>query len=223
MTRKHLPTLSETSFLEELALAVLNSKKMGECAVVLPSFRAVTAFKRVFTTKATKACRMPHVMTLGAFMEGNGEFQIADNLEILARLYQVQLNHTKEKKDFSLFLNWGSVALADFHQIDHHMKDANQVFKNLRDIKEIEEWSFDPSKKLTEAQISFMNQWDRLPHLYKDLHERLKKDGMTTKAKLSWDVAKKGNVQKYQTVYAAGLARSREAYLSPRCRCILCP
>jgi ATP-dependent helicase/nuclease subunit B len=217
VTRKHLPTLSETSFLEELALAVLNSKKMGECAVVLPSFRAVTAFKRVFTTKATKACRMPHVMTLGAFMEGNGEFQIADNLEILARLYQVQLNHTKEKKDFSLFLNWGSVALADFHQIDHHMKDANQVFKNLRDIKEIEEWSFDPSKKLTEAQISFMNQWDRLPHLYKDLHERLKKDGMTTKAMLSWDVAKKGNVQKYQAVYAAGLAAitpSEKLYLT---------
>jgi len=217
VARKHLPTLSETSFLEELALAVLNSKNMGECAVVLPSFRAVTAFKRVFTNIATKACRMPQVMTLGAFMEGDGEFQIADNLEILARLYQVQLNHTEEKKDFSLFLNWGSVALADFHQIDHHMKDANQVFKNLRDIKEIEEWSFDTSKKLTEAQISFMNQWDRLPHLYKDLHERLKKDGMTTKAKLSWDVAIKGDVQKYQAVYAAGLAAitpSEKLYLT---------
>ena len=173
MTQKHLPTLSETSFLEELAHTVLNNKNMGVCAVVLPSFRSVTTFKRVFTSKATKACRMPQVMTLGAFMEGNGEFQIADNLEILARLYQVQLNYTKEKKDFGLFLNWGSVALADFHQIDHHMKDANQVFKNLRDIKEIEEWSFETSKELTEDQISFMNQWDRLPHLYKDLHERL--------------------------------------------------
>ena len=217
VTQKHLPTLSKTSFLEELALTVLNNKNMGACAVVLPSFRSVTSFKRVFTRKATKACRMPQVMTLGAFMEGNGEFQIADNLEILARLYQVQLNYTKEKKDFGLFLNWGSVALADFHQIDHHMKDANQVFKNLRDIKEIEEWSFDTSKKLTEDQISFMNQWDRLPHLYKDLHERLKQDGMTTKAMLSWDVAKKGNVQKYKTVYAAGLAAitpSEKLYLT---------
>jgi hypothetical protein len=68
---------------------------------------------------------MPHVMTLGAFMEGDGELQTADNLEVLARLYQVQINSNKEKKDFRLFLNWGSVAIADFHQIDHHMKDAN--------------------------------------------------------------------------------------------------
>lgn len=217
MSQKHLPTLSASSFLEDLASTVLKNENMGSCAVVLPSFRAVTTFKRVITRQATKACRMPQVMTLGAFMEGSGDFQIADNLEVLARLYQVQLASNLEKKDFGLFLNWGSVALADFHQIDHHMKDAHQVFKNLRDIKEIEEWSFDNANELTEAQISFMHQWDRLPHLYKDLHDRLKKDGMTTKAMLSWEVAKKGDVQKYMNVYAAGLAAitpSEKLYLT---------
>jgi ATP-dependent helicase/nuclease subunit B len=217
VTQKYSPTLSKISFLEELAVDVLENEHMGDCAVLLPSFRTVTTFKRILTQKVLKACRMPHVMTLGAFMEGDGEFQAADNLEILARLYQVQVNSNKAIKDFRLFLNWGSVAIADFHQIDHHMKDANQVFKNLRDIKEIEEWSFDITHELTEAQTAFMKQWDRLPHLYKDLHQRLQKDGMTTKAKLSWNVAKKGDVQKYKTVYAAGLAAitpSEKLYLT---------
>ena len=217
MATKHLPTLSSASFLEDLAHTVLENKNKGACAVVLPSFRAVATFKRVFSKLAQEACRMPKVMTLGAFMEGHGEFQIADNLEVLARLYQVQLKSSDDGKDFSLFLNWGSVALADFHQIDHHMLDAIQVFKNLRDIKEIEEWSFDTTDELTQAQTSFMKQWDRLPHLYEDLHSRLKDDGMTTKAMLSWDVAKGGDVHKYETVYAAGLAAitpSEKLYLT---------
>ena len=217
MATKHLPTLSGASFLEDLAHTVLENKNKGTCAVVLPSFRAVATFKRIFSKLAHEACRMPKVMTLGAFMEGHGEFQIADNLEVLARLYQVQLKSSDDGKDFSLFLNWGSVALADFHQIDHHMLDAIQVFKNLRDIKEIEEWSFDTTDELTQAQTSFMKQWDRLPHLYKDLHSRLKDDGMTTKAMLSWNVAKGGDVHKYETVYAAGLAAitpSEKLYLT---------
>ena len=145
-------------------------------------------------------------MTLGAFMEGDEDFNLAENLEVLARLYAVQINLPEGRDGFTSFLNWAPVALADFHAIDHHLKDALAVFKNLRDIKEIEEWSFAIDKKLTEDQIIFMKQWDRLPNLYIQLHEVLSKDGLITKAKLSRKVAEEGQTNIYDMVYAAGLA-----------------
>ena len=124
---------------------------------------------------------MPKVMTLGAFMEGDESFSLAENLEVLARLYAVQVHLPEGRDGFTSFLNWGPIALSDFHAIDHHLKDALAVFKNLRDIKEIEEWSFAPDQELTEDQIIFMKQWDRLPTLYTKLHEVLSEDGLVTK------------------------------------------
>ena len=33
-------------------------------------------------------------------------------------------------------------ALADFNAVDHHLLEARQVFRDLRNIKDIEAWSF---------------------------------------------------------------------------------
>ena len=206
MNKIHAITLGSQTFLEDVANILCQHESPEKCAVVLPSFRAVNAFKRAFAKVVGQPCRMPKVMTLGAFMEGDEAFSMAENLEVLARLYAVQVDLPEGRDGFSSFLNWGPVALSDFHAIDHHLKDALAVFKNLRDIKEIEEWSFAPDKKLTDDQIIFMKQWDRLPNLYTKLHEVLREDGLVTKAKLSRKVAEEGKTDGYDMVYASGLA-----------------
>ncbi len=137
VNKKHTPTLSSPTFLEDVANIVCQNRNPEKCAVVLPSFRAVNAFKRAFAKVVGKPSRMPKIMTLGAFMEGDEDFFLAENLEVLARLYAVQINLPEGRDGFTSFLNWAPVALADFHAIDHHLKDALAVFKNLRDIKEI--------------------------------------------------------------------------------------
>lgn len=212
----YLLTLNGPSFLDELAKFVCEQEKPENCAVVLPSFRAVETFKRSFARAVGKPSRIPFVMTLGAFMEGEEDFVLAENLEVLARLYAVQLDLPQGREGFHSFLNWGPIALADFHSIDQHLLDANKVFKNLKDIKDIEEWSFDSKKELTKDQKVFRNQWNRLPQLYKGLHEGLEKDGTTTKAKLSKYVAQSAKTDKYDRVFAAGLAAltpTEELYL----------
>jgi ATP-dependent helicase/nuclease subunit B len=206
VNKPHSITLSSQTFLEDVATIICQFENPEKCAVVLPSFRAVNAFKRAFAKVVGKPSRMPKAMTLGAFMEGDEEFYLAESLEVLARLYAVQINLPEGRDGFTSFLNWGPIALSDFHSIDHHLKDALAVFKNLRDIKEIEEWSFDTDKKLTEDQIIFMKQWDRLPNLYGQLHQVLAEDGLITKAKLSRKVAEEGNTDLYDMVYATGLA-----------------
>ena len=106
---------------------------------------------------------------------------IADQLESLAVLYGVQLKSEGGHSGFESFLNWGAVALADFNAVDMCCLDAKSVFKNLKDIKDIEEWSF-AKKDWSEDMIRFAEQWDRLFPLYKAFHNELDKKGQTTLA-----------------------------------------
>ena len=135
-------TLSSTSFLEEVASTVLAEDRPELCAVVLPSFRARAAFYRACSRVATKATRMPQAFTLSGFVVADEKLTIVDQLEALAVLYDVQLSEKDGHKGFENFLSWGPVALADFNAVDMSCKDAVSVFKNLKDIKDIEDWSF---------------------------------------------------------------------------------
>jgi len=179
-----------------------------KCAVVLPSFRAAEAFKRAYARLHVGPCRLPEVMTLGAFMEGRGdaEYQIADPLEVLATLFAVQLKEEGGREGFDRYLNWGPVALADFHAVDHYELDAAQVFKNLKDIKDIEDWSFGEEKVLSEDQKRFSEQWSRLLPLYNSLHSTLEKKGLITKARKSRNICSTGDTGHYDKIFAAGLA-----------------
>ena len=83
-------TISKTSFLEEVALAVLSEKSPEKCAVVLPSFRARAAFYRACSRVAKKTSRLPQAYTLSGFVVKEEERKIIDPLETLAVLYEVQ-------------------------------------------------------------------------------------------------------------------------------------
>lgn len=202
------PTLTNTSFLDEVASAVMKEKQPEICAVILPSYRAVQAFKRVYAKIHVGPCRLPAVMTLGAFMEGSDDssLQIADQLEVLATLFSVQLKEKGGREGFDRYLSWGPVALADFHSIDHYQLNAASVFKNLKDIKDIEDWSFGEDKILSEDQIRFAEQWARLLPLYNSLHDTLKEKGLITKARRSRDICEGADTSMYHTVFTAGLA-----------------
>ncbi|NNE55038.1 MAG: hypothetical protein HKN32_03385, partial [Flavobacteriales bacterium] len=64
--------------------------------------------------------------------------------------------------DFSL---WAPTALGDFNTIDTYMLDGKQVFTDLRNIKEIENWSF-LEEPLSAEQTNFLEFWNVLGKLY---------------------------------------------------------
>ena len=41
-------------------------------------------------------------------------------------------------KSFDEFLNWGQILLNDFDEIERYQVDSKLLFRNLKDIKEIE-------------------------------------------------------------------------------------
>ena len=79
----------------------------------------------------------------------------ADKLRLIAELYNIYKKHHKE--EFDEFYHWGEVLIADFDMIDKYMVDAQQLFRNVSDLKELEaDMSY-----LTKEQIALINRFWR--------------------------------------------------------------
>lgn len=86
--------------------------------------------------------------------------------------------------DFDQFLQWAPRAMADFNVVESYLLDGAVVFRDLRAIKEIEDWSFLQSE-LSASQRSFMAHWDMLGKLYQAWIEHCKATGQAFTGQLA--------------------------------------
>ena len=145
--------------------------------IVLPSERAKKYIAASLFKTYQKPILAPEMITIDRWIRNLSDKTVIDKTRVLVKLFKVQLeNLTNEKdKSFDEFMSWGTILLSDYDEIDRYLLSSEQVFKNLADIKEIENWSFG-DETLSEGQKRFMEFWDRLPDYYKRLNEVLDKE-----------------------------------------------
>ena len=171
-----IPKIAKFIHSEELDLSHLT--------IVLPSERAKKYLTSALFDVYQKPLISPKMVTIDKWIKSYSPETVIDKTRALIKLYEI---HQKEvfkstsetmnynDESFDEFIKWGDILLSDFNEIDRYLLDAKQVFKNLTDIKEIENWSFG-EENLTEAQIRFMEFWDRLPGYYFALNDVLSKN-----------------------------------------------
>ena len=162
-------------FVEEIARYIkANNLPLANLKIILPSERMKKYLHAALFEAYKKPIIAPEITTIDRWVRTLSSKPIIDKSRVLVELFKIQLQHAKTEEDrsFDEFLTWGEILLSDFNDIDRYLLDAKQVFKNLADIKEIENWSFD-SEQLSPAQIRFMEFWDRLPGYYYDLQKVL--------------------------------------------------
>ena len=142
--------------------------------IVLPSERMKKYLSEALVNVAGKPIFAPKMITMDQWVKSHSKRAVIDSTRAQLRLFEIQLETAKTEEDLSYdeFLNWGTTLLSDFNEIDRYMLDAKQIFRNLADIKEIENWSFG-SESLTPSQKRFMEFWDRLPSYYFSLNKKL--------------------------------------------------
>ncbi|XOV66579.1 MAG: PD-(D/E)XK nuclease family protein [Fluviicola sp.] len=147
---------------------------LGHLTIVLPSERMRKFVSKALVESAGKPILAPEMITMDRWVRGLSQKTVIDSTRALLSLFEIQLEQAKTEEDrsFEEFLNWGNILLSDFNEIDRYLLDAKQVFRNLADIKEIENWSFG-EQKLTPSQERFMEFWDRLPDYYYALNKKL--------------------------------------------------
>jgi RecB family exonuclease len=146
--------------------------------IVLPSERAVKFISAALYRRNKGPLIAPEMITIDRWVRKHSEKTVIDRTRLLVKLFAVQMEDPADPKDalFDEFMQWGQILLSDFDEIDRYLLDPEMVFRNLADIRELENWSFN-STEPTQAQQRFMQFWDRLPRYYKRFNELLEQDG----------------------------------------------
>lgn len=166
------------SFLADLANQLLEDHKdhLREVTVVLPGKRAGIFLKRELKRKNYHGW-LPKITTLSELMTDMSKLKRGDSLDLTFELFICHKKRANNEDTFEGFLQWGSTLLTDFNEIDHYLINPKHLFKNIRDFKEIDEWSFG-EEEWTQTQKRFANFWDQLLPLYNAFQSHMNQIGL---------------------------------------------
>lgn len=111
---------------------------------IVPNKRAAMFLKEHVHKTMLKAGRMPRLMTLRNFLTRLSGLREVPERKLMFILYDcyrrvmARRNAQKNMRTFDSFVFWGDMILSDFEEIDRSMVNASALFKNLRDVKEIQ-------------------------------------------------------------------------------------
>jgi RecB family exonuclease len=158
--------------------------------IIVPSQRMISYLQAALFRKAGKPLLMPEMYTIDAWVQQLTPDPVIDPTIALFELFRIFQADPVEHEipTFDAFLAWGQLLLNDFDEIDRYLVDPKQLFKNLRDVREIEQWSFN-GDDLSKGQQKFMAFWDKLGPYYFAFEKQLKQLECTTKGKAYRDLA----------------------------------
>ncbi|MDD2982079.1 MAG: PD-(D/E)XK nuclease family protein [Crocinitomicaceae bacterium] len=167
-----------------------NSVNLENWVIILPSQRAVHYLQKALFEAYGHPIVSPEITTIYSWIQELTSETILDKIRLLLILFEVHEKHSKKEDivTFDEFIKWGTILISDFDELDRYLIDDKQLFKNLRDIKEIENWSFD-TDTLSENQQKFLAFWERLPSLYQEYNIVLAKNNSTYMGKAYRKVA----------------------------------
>ncbi len=182
-------------FLEALAKYIttqVEGDPAGRC-FVFPNRRSGLFFKR-FLVKHTKGTGWsPRILTINELMTELSGYQQADPLDMLFALHDIYSAKAAFPEPFDTFYAWGEMMISDFDTLDKYLVDPDAIFRNIRELKEIDEefggleeeqvefirkfWKSFHQGDVTKEKELFLATWKLLPELYHALKEHLAEKG----------------------------------------------
>ncbi len=163
-------------FLQDIAEYILAKpgSDLEKLSLILPNKRACTYLRKHISTLLDKPAFSPEFLTMDQWGEQNTSEEIPDQISLLFLLYQTYVEvKGPGAEPFANFTKWGGMMLNDFDEIDKYLVDPKVIFSDLRNIMEIENWSFGTEEELSDQQQIFMDFWNELPKYYTAFEKRL--------------------------------------------------
>ena len=184
----------QQTFLAEVATKLFEQygDNISTLTIVLPSRRARLFFSEALSHLTDKPLWQPEYISIDDIMSEASSYTSGEKIRLITELYKIYSQHHDES--FDKFYFWGEMLLSDFDLIDKYMIDADMLFRNISDIKELEAdmsyltpemrrvintfWShFEKEESLSDEKRKFLNIWLSLAPIYHSLHERLSQLG----------------------------------------------
>lgn len=170
----------ETFLKEKVALIYqAHPNNLKDVSIIIPNKRAAVYIQNYLAQQKGMAQFSPEILTINEWVDGHTNEKIISQTELLFILYDVHCAIEKdEAEDFNSFIKWGRIILSDFDEIDRYLIPPRLIFRDLRNIKEIENWSF-LEEELSDGQEKYLTLWDKLPDYYRILNVELDKREVT--------------------------------------------
>ena len=183
------------SFLTQVAEQLYGKygDELSKLVVLFPSQRARLFFCEALLEVVDKPIWAPQFVTIDELMSQISSLHTADRLRLISELHAVYTEYHEE--DFDRFYHWGEMLVADFDMVDKYMVDAERLFVNIADIKEIEAdlsyltpeqeeyvrrfWNtLSSNMPLSKQKDYFLKIWRSLPEIYTKYKARLRSLGI---------------------------------------------
>lgn len=194
-------------FLDSLAgsLYMEFGNTLNRHCLVFPNRRAGLFFLKYLASKIDKPVWEPSVLTINELFRDHSVLQPAGNEILMFELYKVYRRLRKSAESFDNFYFWGDILLNDFDDIDKYLVNASLLFKNVIDIKNIDQqfggltesqmeiikkfWvNFNPEKH-TDQKTGFRDIWSVLNDLYHEFRSSLTAQNLAYEGMIFRDLA----------------------------------
>lgn len=150
-------------FLKSIAQAyACRFSDLSEFCFLFPNKRSGTFFLKYLSEEC--GCRLmlaPEIKTISEFVCDLSGLVPASRLDLIFLLYESYLELLGADADgdgpagvdFDSFRSWGETVLSDFREVDLYLCDPGEIFKNVKDFREI------ASNFLTEEQRMVMSEY----------------------------------------------------------------
>lgn len=113
-----------------------------ECCFVFPNRRSALFFQKYLGQAAGKPVFAPHMVTINDLFSELSGLRQAGKVEMLYMLYKryaaLMWPDGDVKESFDEFVYWGDTLLNDFDDIDKYRVDAEKLFTNIKDLKDLD-------------------------------------------------------------------------------------
>lgn len=187
---------------------------LADCLFVFPSRRSGLFFTKYLGEGLSRPLAVPRTITIGDLFGSMSALHVADRTTLLFRLFDIyrHVSAREDRDEFDQFVFWGDMLISDFDDVDKYLVDAEKLFSNVSDLKEIEArfsgfddetiriiQSFWRNVRLPESgdisdpkRRTFYETWSILYQLYTRFRESLLSEGLAYEGMLEREVVTQG-------------------------------
>ncbi|MEO7990081.1 MAG: PD-(D/E)XK nuclease family protein [Chryseolinea sp.] len=180
------------TFLQEVADTIVKDYPDWEnLTVVFPNQRAALYFRKALTENLSIPRWAPNILSIEEFIASFSELKVIDKISLIALLFNAFKKVTHSEESFDHFYFWGEMLLRDFDELDKYMVNAEGLFRDLSNQKELDDY-FDylteEQKKFlqdfwqtvsfsdSDSKKSFLKLWQNLLGVYQEFKSNLLQD-----------------------------------------------
>lgn len=179
---------SPTPFLRLVAKAFIENEaeQLRDYCFIFPNRRSGVFFaKELADMSGNKAIILPEITSIAQFVADiTGSIEIS-KIESLLLIYKEYCSIMGDRAEtFDKFAYWGDTVLNDFNDTDKYLVDPKQLFRNIKDLKEIQ------ANYLNKEQLEVIKKYfgETPVHQYSETDKLWKDSEQTKRFANLWDI-----------------------------------